>query len=361
LFVFSVFRGGEIMQEFKRIFDAMYHIDLVNNSIVQKEVGAGDLDEYIIELLDTIVNLPDNRFFGFESENTEVRTLLEKLIEEKNESGDEANYLPISDDIANRLLRKEVEAQDKYLHITKIQKGSLIQSLVEYQERLYFLISKVEHESFLNTEDLVRQIGLPYEKKALKTCLIRFTEDDDVESIIVSDTNGRISQYWVKDFLELEEKNSNEKNTSNAFNAIDLVLTRQLKKQSPSDYSMLRNNLIGYFRTQQDFSFDQMLNSVFGEYEPENPETVNMSRIKETVNKLPDQVGFDKSFSIISKEISARIRKVVKISDKIELKLKDHISQLRKIIKSEVTPDGQKVIIIKTENEEAYEMFKFRE
>lgn len=349
------------MDGFRRLFDAMYHIDLVSNSIIQKEVGEGDLDEYIVELLDTIVNLPDSRYFGFESENTEVKTLLDKLIVEKNDADQNPKYLPICDSIADRLLRKEIEAQEKYAHLTEIQKGSLIQSLVEYQEQLYFLISKVEHESFLNTEDLVRQIGLPYEKKALKTCLIKFTLDDDVESIIVSDTNVRISQYWVKDFLELKEKNSNEKNTSSAFNAVDLVLTRQIKKQSPSDYSILRNNLIGYFKTQDEFSFEQMLSSVFGNYTPEKPEIVDINRIRKAVNKLPEQVGFDKSFSIISKEISARIRKIVKISDKIDLNLKGHIDQLKKVIRSEETPDGQRVIVIKAENEEAYEMFKFRE
>lgn len=349
------------MEGFKRIFDAMYHIDLVNNTVVQKEVGIGDLDEYIVELLDTIVDLPDSRFFGFESESTEVKTLLDKILFEKNENPENPDCLSICDSIANRLLRKEIEAQEKYAHLTKLQKGSLIQSLVEYQEQLYFLISKVEHESFLNTEDLVRQIGLPYEKKALKTCLIKFTIDDDVESIIVSDTNVRISQYWVKDFLELKEKNSNEKNTSTAFNSIDLVLTRQLKKQSPSDYTMLRNTLIGYFKTQEEFAFEHMINSVFGEYQPEKPELVDMIKIKEVVNKLPEQVGFDKRFTIVGKEISARIKKIIKISDKIELNLKDHIDQLKKVIKSEQLPDGEKVIVIKTENEEAYEMFKYRE
>lgn len=349
------------MQGFKRIFDAMYHIDLVNNTIVQKEVGVGDLDEYIVELLDTIVDLPDSRYFGFESENTEVRVLLDKIITEKNENPDEPNCIPISNDIANRLLRKEKEAQEKYAHLTKLQKGSLIQSLVEYQGQLYFLISKVEHESFLNTEDLVRQIGLPYEKKALKTCLIKFTNDDDIESIIVSDTNVRISQYWVKDFLELKEKNSNERNTSTAFNSIDVILTRQIKSKSPSDYTMLRNNLIGYFKTQPEFAFEQMVSTIFGEYQPEKPDSVDMNKIKEAVYKLPEQVGFDKRFSIVSKEISARIKKVVKISDKIELNLKDHINQLKKVIKSEKRPDGERVIVIKTENDEAYEMFKYRE
>jgi hypothetical protein len=360
MFGYYVFRGIK-MEGFKRIFDAMYHIDLTNNTIVQKEVGVGDLDEYIVELLDTIVDLPDSRFFGFESENTEVKTLLDKLIVEKNENPDAPECLPISDDIANRLLRKEVEAQEKYSHLTKLQKGSLIQSLVEYQDELYFLISKVEHESFLNTEDLVRQIGLPYDKKALKTCLIKFTFDDDIDSIIVSDTNVRISQYWVKDFLELKEKNSNEKNTSTAFNAVDMILSRQIKGKSPSDYTMLRNTLIGYFRTQEEFAFEQMVSSVFGEYQPEKPDLVDMSKIKEEVNKLPDKLGFDKRFTIVGKEISARIKNVVKISDKIELNLKDHIEQLKNVIKSDTTPDGQKVIIIKTENDKAYEMFKYRE
>lgn len=347
------------MQGFRRIFDAMYHIDLNNQLILRKEISAGDLDEYIVELLQTIVDIPDNRFFKFESENTEVKTLIDKLIEIKDET--EPPFLECTDSIADRLLRKEIEAQEKYAHITDIQKGSLIQSLVEYQDELYFLISKVEHESFLNTEDLVKQIGLPYEKRVLKTCLIKFTDDNEINNIIVSDTNSRISQYWVKDFLELQEMNTNEKNTSTAFNAIDFVLTRNLKKQSPSDYTMLRNTLIGYFRTQQEFGFENMMNSVFGEYQPEKPDLVDMNKIKENINKLPEQKGFDKMFTIIGKEITARIKKVVKISDKIELNLKDHIDQLKNVIKSEERPNGEKVIIIKTENPEAFEMFKYRE
>jgi hypothetical protein len=349
------------MQGFNRIFDAMYHIDLINESIQQKEISEGDLDEYVLELIKTIVNIPDNRYFTFESDTIEVKTLIDKLISEKNENEGNPNYFSITNKIADRLLRKEIEAQQKYAHITEIQKGSLIQSLVEYNEEVYFLICKVEHETFLNTEDLVKQIGLPYEKRVLKTCLIKFTVEDEVDSVIVSDTNSRISQYWVKDFLELREQNSNEKNTNTAFNSIDVVLTRNVKKQSPSDYTIIRNTLIGYFRTQEEFSFEHMINSVFGEYQPEKPDIIDISKLKEAVGKLPEKVGFDKRFTIVDKEIKARIRKVIKISDKIELNLKDHIDELKDVIKSEEKPNGEKIIIIKTENNEAFEMFKYRE
>lgn len=350
------------MNNFKRIFDAMYHIDLESNSIEKREIEEGDLDEYIVDLLSNIVNLPESRHFSFESENTEIRVLVEKIISEYIEGlEDNPNYITYFDNIANRLLRKEIDAQEKYGHFTKLQKGSLIQSLVEFEEELFLLISKVEHESFLNTEDLVKQIGLPFEKKALKICLIKFTEDNDIGDIIVSDSNVKISQYWVKDFLELKEKNSDERNTLIAFNSIDLILTRKLKRQSPSDYTILRNSLIGYFKSQEEFSFDNMLNTVFGQYEPEKPEVVNIDSIKELIAKLPEEKGFDKRFSVISKEIKARIKKIVKISDKIELNLKDHIEQLKHIIKSKELPNGEKVITIKTDNQEAFEMFNYRE
>ncbi|WAA10827.1 hypothetical protein [Fervidibacillus albus] len=346
---------------FKRIFDSMYHIDLNAKKIERKNIGEGDLDEYIMDLLQNIVNLPDSRHYTFESDNTEVKNLIDNIILEILEGNGVQDYFSYSDKIAERLLRKELYAQEKYAHFTSLQKGSLIQSLVEYNDELIYLISKVEHESFLNAEDLVKQIGLPYEKKALKISIIKFTADYEIIDIIVFDSNKRISQYWVKDFLELNEKNSDEKNTSSAFKAVDLVLSRKLKKSSPTDYTILRNNLIGFFRTQSEFVFENMINTVFGDYEPEKPEVVDMEKIKEEIYKLPENNIFDKRFTIISKEIKAKIKKVVKISEKIDLHLKDHINQLKQVIKSNEKPDGTKVIEIKVENEQTYEMFKYRE
>ncbi|GIP52911.1 nucleoid-associated protein [Paenibacillus vini] len=342
-----------------RVFESLHHIDLDNNAIVSKRIDEGDLDEYLVDLIEAIMETPNSRYFKVQSNTTEIIALINGFMEEKSQD----EFIEISEKIANRLLRHEVQAKEKYKNITEIQRGSLIQSLIEFTDNreFFFLIAKVEHESFLNTIDLVKQIGLPFEKRVLKTCLLKYNEENEILEIIITDTNNRISTYWWSDFLELEEMNSDEKNTKTAFNAIDLVLTQKLKKQAPSDYTILRNNLIGYFRTQEDFQFDSMVSSVFGNYQSDNISNEELNEIRRHVTSLPEKKGFDKHFSIIDKEIKARIRKTIQLSDKIELNLKDHISELRHNIRSEVSHNGERQIVIKTENEEAFNLFYFKE
>jgi hypothetical protein len=347
------------MTRASRIFEALHHVDLERDSIDSKRIDKGDLNEYLVGLIENIMETPNNRYFKIHSNSTQIISLINGLMEEKLQE----DFVEVSDEIAKRLLRIEVQAKERYKNITDIQRGSLIQSLIQYEDsqEFFFLIVKVEHESFLNADDLVKQIGLPFDKRILKTCLIKYNEENEILEIIITDTNTRISAYWWNDFLELEEMNSDEKNTKTAFNAIDLTLTQKLKKQSPADYTVLRNNLIGYFRTQDNFQFDHMLNSVFGNYQPESISNEDLSEVKKQVASLPEKKGFDKHFSIIDKEIKARIRKTIPLSDKIELNLKDHISELRHIIRSEVSPNGEKQIVIKTENEEAFNLFHFKE
>ncbi|WP_342026034.1 hypothetical protein AADC60_08085 [Cytobacillus pseudoceanisediminis] len=343
------------MDNFNRIYDILYHIDIATQTLETKELEQGDLNEYIHDLVKTIITTPDNRYFKFKSDTTEIKNQVDKLFanQQSKEIFEEASLV-----IAQRLLRTEISTQQRYQHLTDIQKGSLIESFLEFEGDKYFLITKVEHERFLNTEDLVRQIGLPYEKRTLKTCLIRLALDGSVSDVIVTDSNNKISVYWYDEFIELDELNSNETNTKKAFYSIDNELNKIIKKKSPSDYTVLRNNLIGYFRSQTNFAFENMIQTVFGEYQPDNPE-INMDNVKQVVRQLPEKKGFDTRFEVIEKEINARIRKVVRISDKIELKLNDHIEQLRSTIKSETRPNGDKVIVIKTENEEAFNLFKF--
>jgi 37-kD nucleoid-associated bacterial protein len=345
---------GIFMEGYKRIFDVLHHIDLENKCIITKEKGETDLDEYIHSVVTNVLETPDNRHFNFVSETTEVRALIDEIMRNKDNVD---KFNEATKGIADRLLREELVAQERYQKITEIKKGSLIQSLIEYNDYHYILIAKVEHESFLNTEDLIKQIGLPFEKKTLKTCLIKINEDD-IGDVIVTDTNAKISTYWVKSFLELKELNSDEHNTQMAFNAVDQLLTRNVKKISPPDYTVLRNTLIGYFRSQQNFSMDSMISMVFGEYVPEN-ESIDIEKLKQAVRKLPEQKKFDTHFEIKDKVITAKIKRVVKLSDKIELQLNDHIEQLKNVIKSKVAPNGDKYIEIKIENEEAFDMFRF--
>lgn len=354
-------KGGVSMsvstaQRLIRLHDSLHHINLENEELLEKEITVGNLNEYIEDLINTLIGNETNRNFKFASETTEVCSGLKTLLEDKENI---EMFKVFSNLVANRLFRKEQDVQEEIRQLTKLKKGSLIQSLIKYNNDTLLIISKVEHETFLNADELVKQIGLPFDKKALKTCIIFVNEKNEIGEIIVADSNRKIASYWYKDFLELLEVNSDENNTQMAFKSIDFVLTKQVKKQSPADHTILRNSLIGYFKTQESFNFDHLVESVFGQYQPEYPDKFDMSTLKQKITNLPSDRKFDTSFNIVSNVINAKIKKVIKISDKIDLNLKDHIDQLKHVIKALEKDNGDKFLEIRIENEEAYEAFKY--
>lgn len=76
----------------------------------------------------------------------------------------------------------------------------------------YFIITKIEATDGLDMEELkIREI-LPFQKN-FKNALFEINEENEIENIFLSDTNGDISKYWYNDFLEIEEMTTDEVNT----------------------------------------------------------------------------------------------------------------------------------------------------
>lgn len=329
----------------------LHYINLESNLVEAKPVDQGDLDNYITELIQKIVNNnSNNRFFATQSNTKEVIAAVLSL------AGSEKQFETVTDTIANRLLLKETEAQKKYQAITEIRKGSLIQSLLNYEDGILYLIAKVEHDAYIDTTDLIRHIGLPEENQALKTCLIKLTDDCEIESVIVNDTNSVISNYWWNEFLELRKLKTDEHNTKTAFQSIENVLNRKIK-ETP-DHTILRNSVISYFRNQEQFSYDNMMNNLFIHYTPVS-DGLDMDGLNASLAVLPESKGFDRRFTVVKKEITGRIRKTYKIYDKIDLQIKDSIDGIRHIIRSVKDDDGQKYIRIRTDNEAVYRLFDY--
>lgn len=337
---------------FSILFSTFHHIDITNNRTDKREIKSKDLTTYIETTIKNVIDTEDSKLFNTTSDNTEVVSSVLALATEENSKIVEE----LTDGIATRLLLKEIEAQEKYRGITVIKKGSLIQSLIKLSDEFVYLIAKVEHEDYLNTDQLIREIGLPYNKKALKICAFRITDNDIIE-IVVKDTNSKISRYWYEDFLEVKEVNGDEYNTRTSFTAIDSILSSKLKKSSPVDYTILRNTVLGYYKSNDSFSFDRLVESVFNNYEPES-EDIDFTSIKRDILKSPEKQKFDRMFEIIPTEIKSRIRKVYKVNDNIEINIMGYIESLKDIISSEEI-NGQKFIKIKTQDEKLFEAFKY--
>ncbi len=337
-------------------FFAFHDINIDEEKPTRIDVGEGDVQGYIQELLTEIEEMSNrSRSFSLESENTEVFSSLVRFLNE------ELDQKELSEIIAARLHRVEINAQKKIAHMQQLKKGSLVQVLLQEQklEELHFIVAKVEDNYFLDKRSLAKTVGLPYEDSTFKYARFIFSKDTALLDITVYDANPKISEYWYQDFLELHESKTDEYNTRTAFNSIKAILNNNVKKQFPQDYTILHNATISYFRNHERLSFEDLFMEVFHNYEPENPE-FDMTKVREKIYKLPDEKEFDRSFNTVVTEIRARIIRRFEISDKIELKIKDSLENLKDTIFSIEKNNGKKYIMIQVLNDQTFESFNFK-
>lgn len=330
-------------------FSSLHHIDLESTEIPAVEITQDnqDVESYIQKLVDDVSKEEVKRQFKFSSDSTEVKAAIDKIL--CDETFEEQSQV-----IANRLLKKEKDAQNKYAHITDIKKGSLLQCFVKKDDSKFYVITKVDHTQILDLSELKKHIGPPYERRVIKAGIFHFDENNTTSQIFVYDTNPKTSVYWWKDFLELEEMTTDEVNTSLSFDSIEQYLARNVKKNSKADYFHLRNNMLTYYRTHSEFKIDDLVANVIGSYEPIKPD-LEIDKIKKEIEELPSKKKFDPKFSIKSTEIKARFRNTIPLSDKMELNLKGDVPEIRQLI-TPIEENGDKFIKIKSDS--GFEYFK---
>ncbi|WP_342546664.1 nucleoid-associated protein [Lysinibacillus sp. FSL K6-4013] len=345
-------------------FASLHYIDSNASSTTQREVNTNDAISYVKQLIqETQVN-PNKRSFAFKNSTTPLFEYVMDIFNQLNSESIENIFSSNCIKIAERLLLAEKETVSKYPNMQHPRKGSLIITADNLGDELLITLAKIETVDFLEDVHLKIQSGLPINKKALKTAVICITQLEDTEElevqITVTDSGSTIAKYWSDDFLEASELTSDEKNTKNAFTAIERILSQNLKTQAPSDYTELRNGLVGYFKKQPSFHFENMIDYVFGNYEMENTQ-VNLENVKDKVKKLLEKEKFDTHFTIVPNEIKARFKKTYKVTDEIELRTNGHIENLRHIIKATKNTQGEKILEIKIESDTIYKSFEFND
>lgn len=135
------------------ITQAIRVIDYENNKVLPRDIMP-KFGEYIEQLISYINGNTSIREYKTQSVGGEVISSILEIVE--NRSNEEI-ILQRIDMMAERLLRKEREAQEQVASMDiKVQKGSLILSLIEHDENLLFLLAKVEHTDF----SMIRIIAL---------------------------------------------------------------------------------------------------------------------------------------------------------------------------------------------------------
>ena len=315
-------------------------------------------NEYVFELITHINNNQDIRNYKTRSNTTEVIGSILQMLSNK----DEADFvIEKVNGIADRLLRTEITAQKQVGRMRiNVKKGSLIQALLLDEEdgNYSYLLAKVEHSDFVDDSDFSFKTGFSKDKKTIwKSCLFDLTNPDaevfDVK--VYSDTKAK---FWSDGFLELDETISDEKNTVDAFKAIDSVLNRNIKNVSRQDHTFIRNAFITYLRNHDFIDYSTMISEVVGSYQPVDISSERFADFKNKLNELPAKKGFDHQFNSVPNAISARIRQTYQVFDGIELKITKDIPDIKTTIKSIQDPDGTRYLKIKTTDEDTYNSFK---
>ncbi len=336
---------------------SIHIIDYENHRIYSRDTPHS-FDEYVEELINHINTNTTVREYKTRSSATEVIGSILQIIENKEDIG---FALSREESIANRLLIKEVEAQNRVARMyTNVQKGSLIQALLfdEVNNGYVYLLAKVEHSDFVDDSDFSFKTGFSKDKKTLwKSCLFELPDTDLLEFQAKVYTNT-VANYWGDDFLELDKLNTDEVNTSNAFRAIETALSHSMRSEYLRDHTIIRNGFIIYFKNNEHIDYPIMVHTVLGDYDPIDMPVEKFTSLREKILELPAKKHFDQQFNSVKSAITARIKKVYQVNIGIELKITDGIDDIENTISAYEDNDGARYISIKTNNEETYTRFK---
>lgn len=335
------------------IFNKLYRIDVHSQSIEKIELGdaLNDLRNYITQLIEDVSEDGNRREFLFPRDATEVRGLLIKTIQTEE-------YDNTSLQIAQRLLSKEIDTQDymdsRNLDID-IPKGMLIFSMIQLTSEIKrYFISKAEYNEFIDDTTFQKRQGPPVKKKIYKAFSVDIHPDLSMQNVAILDTNTTLAKYWWREFLELEELRSDDDNTKKAFTAIDTKILTPLKSKHPQDSTTLRNSIVRYFRSKEEFQMDDFLeNGIGNNYQPFDS-TLNIEALKTKIREAATKFKFDSRFRIVQKHIRAKIIKDIPLTSQIELRLKDGIPNIENVIYRKVI-NGRHYVLVKADR--GYELF----
>ncbi len=341
----------------KIINTSIWVIDYTTENILKRETPES-FDQYVSDLIQHINTNENVRKFKTRSDRTQVINCILSILSSIDNN---QIVLDMTNDIANRLLRTEVSAQEKIRGLrVNVKKGSLIQALLydDTREQYSYLLAKVEHSDFIDDADFSFKTGFSKDKKTIwKSCLFDLSEPESsvFDAKIYSDTKAK---FWHDGFLELDEVNDDEANTIGAFKAIEETLNRSIKKYSLEDYTYIRNGFVAYLRGHDFVDYNNMIDEVVGEYQPASVDREKLNDFKNKLRELPANKGFDYQFSPVPKAINARIRQVYKVNTGIELKITSDIPDIKNTITAYEDENGIRYVKIRTNDNTTFDSFK---
>ncbi|MCO6508326.1 MAG: nucleoid-associated protein [Snodgrassella sp.] len=338
---------------------SLHDMDIENNK-VRKNIPVESDDnknllEYTTKVITEIYTPPKRQtqirgqYYTFSNEDELIPRYLKQI------NQDPTVWEQLTEKIAKKLLSIEVKVYDKVANLNGLREGSLLQAHFTFKNEQKIALIKIDTNQILDKVLKIRD-GLPVKTRVQKVAVISFDSSNIITSLLLSDTNSKITEYWRDAFLNSEPVQTNEQNTKNAFEAIDTFLKRKIKSISKQDFYYIRNKVILDFR-KNSFEFNNLVSDLQN-YEPINDDlAVKFNKILSEFEELPQgKKKFDTQFEIDPTMIKARLKKQKMVIDNnFDLIIKTPVEDLKTIFGVGVDDGGKFVRIY---SEDGYNAFK---
>lgn len=318
------------------------------NNIVQEEPlnNEGNVRDYVMDIISLITDNAGERRYRFKDDELTMKTWIGDIVNNNNRDGHAM-------DIANRLLQKEDDAQQRYHTITEIQKGILLIAYCKMTDTEYkMVICKADYTEFIEETTGEKKNGLPMKKKIFKSFAASITMNAGAYSfseMVTFDVNSKQSKYWYDEFLDLKALHDNGENTERAFSYLKSKILEHIKKKSKSDYLVLWNSTVAYMRSEGEFSMEHYADNILAVYKPED-NSLNMHELAKKAKALPAQHDFDNRFNKVPSKVIAKMKNEIKLTNDITLLLKQNIPHIERTIVPHEEEDGTKYVMIQSED-----------
>lgn len=311
---------------------SLHHIDIPgeNTKKANTKGSPNDLNDFINNLLDELLDDEKGGEYRFSSEDEVVPASITKMAQDVDWSG-------CTEKIAQKLLKEEIDRQEEVKGIATLQKGSLLQVKGVMGKAPIVVIMKIEHDEYVDEDELRYHSGLPRNKRRLqKSSIVFFNSSYKVERILKSG-NPKIAEYWWKRFFSCIPLTDSAENTLKAYSAIDRFLKKEVKKISSGDYHFIRNELNYYFKSADNFVFDDLV-AQLEKYPPDDEELKKsypaiINKLKDLPQTVAHTRKFDTQFDIDFEAVKNKVNKKIILAENFELNMKGSIEDFKKIVK----------------------------
>lgn len=312
-------------------FYRLYKIDRDNETAVEESFdNLSNIERYVGQVIEKHRSKYEREYRFIDGEETAKNNVIRILTEDALDAACQT--------MANRLLEKERIANERIRRMGHEIPASMFivvqDDITETESQLFFI--KADYDEYIMAGSGNDGKGLPKNRKIFKSCVFFIrTEDENFEiyKIMSHDENSSSSEaaYWYRDFLDLQELTTDEKNSDKAFKATKRDILDPIKKKHKQDYWVIRNRVIAYFRSEGEFDIDHFTNVVIGSYVPFD-DTLKVNELKAKAAKLPEKYKFDRKFTKKPEVVKDKFKDSIFLTPDLELKIKQDIQGIESII-----------------------------